>query len=75
MQQIKLFKGIEGEPGQLEERINAWIREHSVKVIQMTGNIAQQTPPADETAGVIGKGFASSDILVVILYETADDAG
>ncbi|XZE54401.1 hypothetical protein SH139x_000363 [Planctomycetaceae bacterium SH139] len=64
MQQVKLFKSVESELEDLQKSINDWIKSSGAKVISITGNIAPQTH--------VGSGmntFASSDILVVVLYE------
>lgn len=64
MQQIKIFKSIESELGSLEGEINDWISEESVRIVEIFGNIAPQSP------SIPGMGsFSSSDVLVVILYE------
>ena len=65
MQQVKIFKSIESELGELQNEINIWIKKNKVKVISVTGNIAAQTP----TSSGIQSGFSSSDILVIVLYE------
>ena len=64
MQQIKIFKSIESELGSLEAEINDWISEESVRIVEIFGNIAPQSP---STPGM--GSFSSSDVLVVILYE------
>lgn len=74
MHQVKLFKGVEAEPHPLEDRINEWLRTSGAKVVQITGNIAPQSPKGDDTAGVGSKGFGTSDILVIVLYEPAGEA-
>ena len=63
MQQIKIFKSIESELGSLEAEINDWISEESVRIVEIFGNIAPQSP---STPGM--GSFSSSDVLVVILY-------
>ena len=50
----------------LEEEINEWLAESGAKVVQMTGNIAPQTP---SNTGMGGSSFSSSDVLVLIVYE------
>jgi hypothetical protein len=65
MQQVKLFKGTETELEDLQESINTWIKQHGTKVISITGNIAPQTGHGGGSLNT----FATSDVLVVILYE------
>jgi hypothetical protein len=66
MQKIKIFKNIESEIPLLEEEINEWLSESGAKVVQMTGNIAPQTP---SSTGMGSSSFSSSDVLVLIVYE------
>lgn len=71
MQQVKLFKGIESEVRGLEDEINSWIRTSRARVISITGNIAPQTRRSESDANALGGGgFAPSDVLLVVLYET-----
>ncbi len=73
MQQVKIFKSVEIEIGELEAQVNAWIQETGAKIISISGNIAPQSGSRDTKAiGLGGSQFVSSDILLVILYETAD---
>lgn len=65
MQQVKLFKSVESEMEDLQKSINDWIKESGAKIISMTGNIAAQTSHGGNSMNT----FASSDILVVVLYE------
>ena len=69
MQKIKIFKGIEGDTGLLEQEINSWISENNIKVIQMTGNIAPQSSGEARQTGTAR--FALSDVIVILLYEAA----
>ena len=68
MQQVKIFKSIESEIPAMEEEINAWLSESGAKVIQLSGNIAPQTP-TETRPGVGGSSFSSSDVIVMIVYE------
>lgn len=67
MQQVKLFKTVEAEVTALERDVNKWIRDSGARVVNVTANIAPQSP-SGAPAGDRG-GFAPSDILMVILYE------
>lgn len=71
MQQVKLFKGVENQANELEEAINAWIRETGAHVIHITGNIAPQTHRGEGGAGggLGGGSFAASDLFIFVLYE------
>lgn len=66
MQQVKLFKSVEAEISTLEADINKWIQNSGARVLSITGNIA---PQSGKLSG--GSGYVPSDILVVVLYESA----
>ncbi len=72
MQQIKIFHDIESSKDALEEAVNTWLAENgSIRVIQITGNIAPQTvTAASQNVGTLGgQRFASSDLFIIIHYE------
>ena len=48
MQQIRIFKSIESEVGEMEREINGWLQESGVKVVNVFGNIA---PPDRQQRG------------------------
>ncbi|WP_164102681.1 hypothetical protein [Candidatus Laterigemmans baculatus] len=66
MQQVKIFKSVEGELGALEETINGWVRESGARIVSITGNIAPQTV----APGTAMNTFSDSDVLIIVLYET-----
>lgn len=73
MQQIKIFMSVESEVSQTEAEVNAWLKESGVRVLQVFGNIAPQTAPLGES-GTSSSGplrFPPSDVILVVLYETA----
>jgi hypothetical protein len=63
MRQLKIFKTIESELWNVEKEINSWAQESGAQIVSVTGNIAPQT------GGPASHGFASSDILIIVLYE------
>jgi hypothetical protein len=67
MQQVKIFKSVEPE---VEGQINVWLRESKVRVLSVVGNIAPQSSAAEPKAVASARGFAPSDVLVIVLYET-----
>jgi hypothetical protein len=70
MQQVKIFKALEGEIAQLEKQVNGWLGESGARVLQITGNIAPQGRSTDPKAGSISASpYAASDILLIVLYE------
>ena len=70
MQQVKLFKGIENDLATLEKEVNQWIRSSGVRIVSITGNIAPQSESSDSKIGSLGGShFASSDIVLIVLYE------
>lgn len=69
MHQIRIFKSIESDIGELEREINGWLQESGVTVINVFGNIAPQTVNAEGT-GSSGRAFSPSDIFMVVVYES-----
>ncbi len=66
MRQVKLFKGVEAELRDLEQEVNAWIRDQQVQVVRISGNISPQSRgPTTKT-----DRFAPSDVMIVVEYET-----
>lgn len=84
MQQIKIFKGVEGDIVGLEREINDFLKSTGARAVQITGNIAPQSetneaPDASRLGvegggggrgGKLGRGFTPSDVLIILLYET-----
>jgi hypothetical protein len=66
MQQIKMFKGVDTELGDLEKSINEWLAQSNAKIVSMSGNIAPQ-------AGKHGasNSFSTADVLVIIVAEVS----
>ena len=71
MQQVKLFKGLESELSKLEAEVNDWVRDSGARVLSITGNIAPQSDAPKGKGGGLGSGFAPSDVVLIVLYETA----
>jgi hypothetical protein len=72
MQRVKLFKGAEGHIIELEQEINRWAEASGARLLQVTGNIAPQSLSLGAGGPTAGRvGFAPSDVLVTVLYETA----
>ncbi|HWB20233.1 MAG TPA: hypothetical protein VG711_08040 [Phycisphaerales bacterium] len=74
MQQIKIFKGLEHEVDVLEKNMNAWLKSSGAKVTNIFGNISPQTrvtegPTIAGAERSMAHRFASSDVLIVVLYE------
>lgn len=73
MQQMKIFKGVENDLTALEGEVNAWLRQSGARVVGMTGNIAPQTVTPETKGGGAGRSYyPPSDVILVVLYETAD---
>ena len=64
MQQVKIFKSVDNELGQMETEINLWITETKVKILSIHGNIA---PQAGKHAAQ--GSFSAADVLIIVLYE------
>jgi len=69
MHQVRLFKGVENELREFENEINGWLQDNDVKIVNVFGNIAPQSVIGDSK---LGKKFESSDLFVVIVYETSE---
>ena len=69
-QQIKIFKGIESELTELENRVNNWIKGANVRVAQIFGNIAPQSFSHQDPSSM-GRGYTPSDVLVIVVFEAA----
>jgi hypothetical protein len=67
-QSIKLFVGVETNLGDLESKINAWIRESGAEVVNIFGNIAPQTQTKEAFTGGPERRFAGSDIMLAVVY-------
>ncbi len=64
MQQVKIFKSVDTELGDMETQINQWIAESKAKILSIQGNISPQAGKH----GVQGS-FSAADVLVIVLYE------
>ena len=64
MQQVKIFKSVDTELGDLESQINNWIKETKAKICSIHGNISPQAGKH----GVQGS-FSAADVFVIVLYE------
>ena len=69
MHQVKIFKGSESDLTGLEKQINSWLAVEGVRVINMTGNIAPQSPPPPEKGALNISPYPPSDVLVIIQFE------
>lgn len=69
MHQVKMFKGSESDLGGLEKQINTWLAGENVRVINMSGNIAPQSPPPPDKGALNISAYPPSDVLVIIQYE------
>ena len=64
MQQVKIFKSVDTELGDMESQINSWIVGSNAKILSIHGNISPQAGKH----GVQGS-FSAADVLVIVLYE------
>ena len=64
MQQVKIFKSVDTELGDMETQINHWIVESKAKILSIDGNISPQAGKH----GIQGS-FSAADVLVIVLYE------
>lgn len=73
MRQIKLFKHVEAELGELQNQVNAWLKEiqhEGATIVNVHGNIAPQTV-GNSNGGA--NRFSPSDLFVIIEYDTNRD--
>ena len=71
MQQVKIFKNVENNLGELEQDVNTWISQSGARVISVTGNIAPQSDPSGASGGLSNSAFPPSDVVIIVLYEPA----
>ena len=73
MQQVKIFIDLESNYEAMEERINSWLKSENVNVISINGSIAPQSPGGDGAGSTRlgGNRFPSSDLMVIVHYETS----
>jgi hypothetical protein len=70
--QIKLFADLESNLAALEARVNDWLRTSGAKVVNIFGNIAPQTVTVEsKTTALAERKFSSSDVFLVVVYESA----
>ena len=69
MQQVKIFKNVENNLGELEKEVNAWISQSGARIVSLTGNIAPQSDPSGAGGGLTNSAFPPSDIVIILLYE------
>jgi hypothetical protein len=71
MPQIKFFKGVETDLPGLENKVNTWMTEPGIRVINIFGNMAPQTASASKPADslVTQSGYGESGIFIAVLYE------
>jgi len=68
--QVKLFVGLESSVAELEEIINAWLKESGVRVVNLIGNIAPQTVTRESKGSALAeRKFSSSDLFLAVVYE------
>ena len=71
MQQVKIFKNVENNLGELEQEVNAWISQSGARIVSLTGNIAPQSDPSVAGGGLGNSTFPPSDVVIIVLYETS----
>lgn len=71
MYQVKIFKGIESNLAALEKEMNTWLAETNVRVVQVFGNLAPLSGERNEGNSLSAYPYVASDVMMVVLYETA----
>ncbi len=64
MQQVKLFKSVDSELGDLEGQINRWIVDEKVRIVSIQGNISPQASKHS-----VQGSFSQADVFVIVMYE------
>jgi hypothetical protein len=67
--QVKIFKGLETELPALETQINDWLAANAIRVINIIGNMAPQSPPPEKTEGIRMSPWPPSDVIVIVHYD------
>ena len=55
--------------------MNAWLADSHVRVIQMFGNLAATSGDRNEANSLSAYPYVASDVLLVVLYESAIGGG
>ena len=63
MQQVKIFKSVDTELGDMESQMNQWIVDSKVTILSIHGNISPQAGKH----GIQGS-FSAADVFVIVLY-------
>jgi len=71
MYQVKIFKGIESNLAGLEKELNTWLAETNARVVQIFGNLAPLSGERNEGNSLSAYPYVASDVMMVVLYETA----
>lgn len=66
MRLIKIFKGNEEQTDELQQEVNNWITSTGAKLLDITGNIAPQSPMSHPNARPM-----PSDVLLIATYQPA----
>ncbi|OUT55756.1 MAG: hypothetical protein CBB71_19190 [Rhodopirellula sp. TMED11] len=70
MQQIKIFKAVDSEIGDLESQINRFLRKNKVRVLSISGN---HSSSPSQSAGPMNT-FSGGDVTIILLFEI-EEAG
>jgi hypothetical protein len=71
MRQVKIFKNVESNLGELEKEVNSWISQSGAQIVGITGNIAPQSDSSVAGGGLSKSAFPPSDVVIIVLYETS----
>jgi len=67
--QVKIFKGLESELAALEKQINGWLAGEAIRVVNIIGNMAPQSPPPEKAGSLNQAPYPPSDVLIIVHYE------
>lgn len=67
MRQIKIFKCLEHQCTELQDEVNAWIRDSKVDVVDVRLQLAPQSSGVGKDTS-LGEGV-QSDVMCLVVYE------
>lgn len=65
MLQVKIFKNLEFQYGELAEEMNRWIKENKIDAVDIRVQLAPQSPGESSS---LGAGAGDSDLMGYIVY-------
>jgi hypothetical protein len=67
--QVKIFKSLESDLPALEKQINGWLAGEGIRVVNIIGNLAPQSPPPESAGSINQAPYPPSDVLIIVHYD------